>query len=186
MSKRNNLKSDLTKAQYEAIGQVACEWAWLEETIQYFVWESLKVDHKVGLKITAEMQFGPLYKLATVLASDGHFEEIHQPPLFKWLKVLGDKLEPVRLERNDLVHRSWLRQNKNKKTIETLRIKKRTGVVQGAHLVRTTDEIKKVAQDIAQLHTKLVEILSDYEKGMLEPPPAEQKKYKGKSGKAAT
>jgi hypothetical protein len=157
--------SDLTARQYAAIGKVACEWAHLEMTMQYLIAEFTGMESALARKFTADMQAKPLMDLLLTIAHAPGKRADQQPPLWQHLKLTLAVVDKLRAERNEVVHRDWLRDGKSRaKAIKvSARGSKLHAMIKDTHV----QEFEELAASIANVHDKLWEIACDHRRGDL-------------------
>lgn len=159
------LVSELTQRQYAAIGKVACEWSHLETALQDFVRIAADISPVKSIKITAELGAVTLLNMILALAHDWNRPDDDQPALYTAIAHIAPLIHTMRGERNTVVHRDWFTSGQRRKLMG-LRIDA-DGKLRAKQIIHTTTEIEALAQRIANLHRKIIEIQIDYQDGRL-------------------
>jgi hypothetical protein len=160
------LVSNLSQAQYAAIGMVACEWAHVEQMLQLFVAHLAHVSSETGHKIATDMGNVSLLNLVLALARDDDMEDDKQPPIHQHLSSLAEYINELRGRRNRTVHGDWIKDRPGRSVSMKLTAK---GQLKSQLLYTSPADSISLALKIAQLRDKLLEIYLDHQAGRLAP-----------------
>lgn len=92
-----------THAYCTAIGAVAMEWASLESIVQGVLWRLAGLDSRKGRCITQHVSFNIIWDSILSLAIEIPLSQKEQEAL----TTLQKKCDPLRIERNNIVHAVW-------------------------------------------------------------------------------
>ncbi len=155
----SSLASDLSQKQYAAIGKVACEWAHVEGTLRHYVRVITQWDFGLCAKVTGPLGCIQLFELvASLLYADEAGEQ--QSAAYQSWTGARKRFDELRLERNRIVHRDWLRIRPGQVgAIELVAKGRRPETVE-----RQLPEMESLSQQISGFHMALWTQLSDFQR----------------------
>jgi hypothetical protein len=142
----------------KAIGQITVNFALLESTLAFLVWDLIGSDQRLGQIITAELSFRSIQALASSIFRHKceHDEQIGE------LEHLLKRISDAEAKRNQIIHSIWAAGDTAEKITRikyTAKIKKGFDVkfeqYTAVHLMEIADEISELAFDLQTFTIRL-------------------------------
>lgn len=138
-----------------AIGLVAVQWSALEQSVHRLLWCLANLETNVGRCVTQHIAFGTLWDSILALSIELELPSDQQ----RTLKELQARCEPLRLQRNEVVHAQWgitpkTDLSKGELTAIVVKARKKLKVELHNHTVEfmhgLANDISRLALEIAQ------------------------------------
>jgi hypothetical protein len=154
------LELPLSDDHYKAIGRVAANWSMIESSLERYIWFLLSWGEDVGRCVTTYMGFGQRMQTLLTLAHDTFslngesWRENELATLTRFLEV--DLNKNLRVERNNIVHGIWSRDDEDTLGVIKTVARKELHVAVQPH---TPTTIEDLADRIEMAFIRLNELL---------------------------
>ncbi len=143
-------------------GRVASEWASLEFYLDYLIWQLAKVEQKFGACMTSQI-IGVGAKLRSTVALL-RLREIPEATVKKFLQFEG-YVQPLGLDRNRVVHDTWVYGSENKIlqlrfAITEKRLEFGPTEIAFGGVVKIHEKIQKAGADLRNLIAEVFDVFS--------------------------
>jgi hypothetical protein len=131
----------------KAIGNLVAHWGWLELRVQTALWLLLRISKRDGYILTTHMGLVSLVD-ALMMLSVERFGARHKRST-ELGKILA-RIEPLRIERNNIVHNVWLAKSSGPEIADSMKISAR-GKLKFERKQRTARDIDKVTDEVCEV-----------------------------------
>jgi len=147
-----NEVTDLTEEQMAGIGLIAVRWNQLENMYEYAIWNYANLSVEQGVSITTHM---PMSSRMDALRNYIN-ENFPDSEIQKSLKILINRTNICRIERNKIMHASWTHSGKSDSDhADKLRIQKQLHFdkqwFNADHMHALAHEIGNITRDLSKL-----------------------------------
>jgi hypothetical protein len=164
----------ISAGHLKAIGNLVIYWGWLEITVQVGIWRLLGLTQERGAMLTSHIGLISLISILKMLTDDRYGEG---SPRSRNLKAILDQIEPLRIERNSIVHSLWYHTTRPRRALPAKSLKiSAKGKLKMETKGRTESDIQEITTRIWEVTHELREFVqAKFPKPRYASPPKLQK-----------